>query len=154
MPTLAGAESRRTMDLAELEEAAEEAPVVKLVNLILTDAMKRGACDIHIEPYEKEFRVRFRIDGILYEIMNPPLKLKDAITSRLKIMAKLDISREAAAAGRPHQDQDEARRKNKEMDFRVSVLPDAVRREDRACGCSTRRTCMLDMTSWASSRSR
>src|SRR5262249_4809248 len=80
------------MDLADLEKAADEAPIVKLVNLVLTDAVKRGASDIHIEPYEKEFRVRFRIDGVLQSIMSPPQKLKDAITSRLKIMAKLDIS--------------------------------------------------------------
>ena len=78
--------------LADLEKAADEAPIVKLVNLVLTDAVKRGASDIHIEPYEKEFRVRFRIDGVLQSIMSPPVKLKDAITSRLKIMAKLDIS--------------------------------------------------------------
>src|SRR5204862_5020910 len=75
-----------------LAAASEDAPVVKLVNLILTDALKRGASDIHMEPYEKEFRIRFRIDGVLYEIMKPPLKLRDAVTSRLKIMAKLDIS--------------------------------------------------------------
>jgi type IV pilus assembly protein PilB len=80
------------MELSQLEKAADEAPVVKLVNLVLTDAVKRGASDIHIEPYEKEFRVRFRIDGVLQAIMSPPMKLKDAITSRLKIMAKLDIS--------------------------------------------------------------
>src|SRR2546429_7592152 len=81
------------MELADLERAADEAPIVKLVNLILTDAVKRGASDIHLEPYEKEFRVRFRIDGVLQSIMSPPLKLKDAITSRVKIMAKLDTSR-------------------------------------------------------------
>ena len=80
------------MDLGELEKAADEAPIVKLVNLVLTDAVKRGASDIHMEPYEKEFRVRFRIDGVLQSIMSPPLKLKDAIISRVKIMAKLDIS--------------------------------------------------------------
>src|SRR6202035_5071635 len=74
------------MELAQLEKAADEAPVVKLVNLILTDAVKRGASDIHIEPYEKEFRVRFRIDGVLQAIMSPPLKLRDAIISRLKII--------------------------------------------------------------------
>src|SRR6202042_55968 len=80
------------MDLATLERAAEEAPIIKLVNLILTDAVKRGASDIHVEPYEKELRVRLRIDGILQNVMSPPLKLKDAITSRIKIMSKLDIS--------------------------------------------------------------
>src|SRR6266571_2960102 len=72
-----------------IKGAIEEAPVVRLVNLILTDSIKRGASDIHIEPYEKDFRVRFRIDGVLYEIMQPPMKLRDAITSRLKIMATL-----------------------------------------------------------------
>src|SRR5260370_24232348 len=87
---LEGHEEEDETDVAALAEGAEEAPVVKLVNLIMTDAIKRGASDIHVEPYEKEFRVRFRVDGILYEIMNPPLKLKDAITSRLKILAKLD----------------------------------------------------------------
>src|SRR3989441_4857553 len=85
-------EDEQEVDLAKLEAATEEAPVVRLVNLILTDSIKRGASDIHIEPYEKDFRVRFRIDGVLYEIMQPPMKLRDAITSRLKIMAKLDIS--------------------------------------------------------------
>ena len=83
---------KQEMDLAALEKAAEEAPIIKLVNLILTDAVKRGASDIHVEPYEKELRVRFRIDGILQNVMTPPLKLKDAITSRIKIMSKLDIS--------------------------------------------------------------
>ncbi|HEX4664458.1 MAG TPA: ATPase, T2SS/T4P/T4SS family, partial [Terriglobales bacterium] len=73
---------------SDLEKSAEEAPIVKLVNLVLTDAVKRGASDIHIEPYEKEYRVRFRIDGVLQNIMQPPLKLKDAITSRIKIMSK------------------------------------------------------------------
>src|SRR5262249_7749980 len=80
------------MGLSELEKSADEAPIVKLVNLILTDAVKRGASDIHVEPYEKEYRVRFRIDGMLQNIMSPPYKLKDAITSRIKIMSKLDIS--------------------------------------------------------------
>ncbi len=80
------------LEAVELERAADEAPIVKLVNLVMSDAVKRGASDIHLEPYEKEFRVRFRIDGILQSIMTPPLRLKDAIISRVKIMAKLDIS--------------------------------------------------------------
>src|SRR5437764_6756392 len=111
------------MDVAALTEGAEEAPVVKLVNLILTDAIKRGASDIHVEPYEKEFRVRFRIDGILYEIMNPPLKLKDAITSRLKILAKLDISEKRLPQDGRIKLKMKLNEKNKELDFRVSVLP-------------------------------
>jgi len=80
------------VDAGALEKAAEDAPVVKLCNLILTDAIKKKASDIHIEPYEKSFRVRYRIDGVLYEVMKPPMKLKNAITSRIKIMADLNIA--------------------------------------------------------------
>ena len=91
---------RRRRELEEDEEISaealtrqgEDAPVVKLVNLILMSAIAKGASDIHIEPYEKEYRVRYRIDGVLYDVMSPPLKLRDAITSRIKIMAKLDIA--------------------------------------------------------------
>jgi type IV pilus assembly protein PilB len=108
------------VDISSLERATEDAPVVKLVNLILTDAIKKKASDIHIEPYERLFRVRYRIDGVLYEVMKPPLKLKNALTSRIKIMAELDI-----AERRLPQD---GRIKiklggGKDMDFRVSVLP-------------------------------
>jgi len=108
------------VDVTSLERATEDAPVVKLVNMILSDAIKRKASDIHIEPYERTFRVRYRIDGVLYEVMKPPLKLKNAITSRVKIMAELDI-----AERRLPQD---GRIKiklggGKDMDFRVSVLP-------------------------------
>jgi type IV pilus assembly protein PilB len=111
------------MELAELEKAADEAPVVKLVNVVLGDAVKRGASDIHIEPYEKEFRVRFRIDGVLQSIMSPPLKLKDAITSRLKIMSKLDISEKRLPQdGRIMLKMNIGGRK-KQLDFRVSTLP-------------------------------
>jgi type IV pilus assembly protein PilB len=118
------AQEEETIDLMGLEQAAEEAPIIKLVNLILSSSLKRGASDIHIEPYEKEFRVRFRIDGVLYNIMNPPLKLKDAIVSRIKIMAKLDISEKRL----PQDGRIKIRMKNeggkiKELDFRVSVLP-------------------------------
>jgi type IV pilus assembly protein PilB len=108
------------VNVVDLENQAGEAPVVKLCNAVLLSAIKKKASDIHIEPYEKSFRVRFRIDGILQEEMRPPLKLRNAITSRLKIMASLDI-----AERRLPQD---GRIKlkigaNKEMDFRVSVLP-------------------------------
>jgi type IV pilus assembly protein PilB len=99
---------------------AEDAPVVKLVNLILTDAIKKEASDIHVEPYEKSFRVRYRIDGILYEVMKPPIKLRNAITSRLKIMSELDIAeRRLPQDGRIKLKMG----RGKEMDFRVSVLP-------------------------------
>jgi type IV pilus assembly protein PilB len=108
------------VNVVDLERSAEDAPVVKLVNLILVDAIKRGASDIHIEPYEKELRVRYRIDGVLYEVMKPPLKLKNAITSRLKIMADLDIAeRRLPQDGRIKLKVG----KGKEMDFRVSSLP-------------------------------
>jgi type IV pilus assembly protein PilB len=111
------------IELAELEKAADEAPIVKLVNLVLTDAVKRGASDIHMEPYEKEFRVRFRIDGVLQSIMNPPLKLKDAITSRLKIMAKLDISEKRLPQDGRIMLKMQIGGKKKQLDFRVSTLP-------------------------------
>ncbi|MFQ5669619.1 MAG: type IV-A pilus assembly ATPase PilB [Acidobacteriota bacterium] len=111
------------LDLRSLEQASEEAPVVKLVNIILTDSIKRGASDIHIEPYEKDFRVRFRIDGVLYEIMHPPLKLRDAILSRLKIMSKLDISEKRLPQDGRIKIKMKVAGRNKEMDFRVSVLP-------------------------------
>ena len=111
------------LELSELEKAADEAPVVKLVNVVLSDAVKRGASDIHIEPYEKEFRVRFRIDGVLQTIMSPPMKLKDAITSRLKIMSKLDISEKRLPQdGRIMLKMNVGGRK-KQLDFRVSTLP-------------------------------
>ena len=111
------------LDVHALEAATEEAPVVKLVNIILTDSIKKDASDIHIEPYEKDFRVRFRIDGVLYEIMHPPMKLKDAITSRLKIMAKLDISEKRLPQDGRIKIKMKLGGKNKEMDYRVSVLP-------------------------------
>jgi type IV pilus assembly protein PilB len=111
------------IELKELEKAADEAPIVKLVNLVLTDAVKRGASDIHMEPYEKEFRVRFRIDGVLQLIMNPPLKLKDAITSRLKIMAKLDISEKRLPQDGRIMLKMNIGGKKKQLDFRVSTLP-------------------------------
>jgi len=99
---------------------AEDAPVVKLVNLILTDAIKKVASDIHVEPYEKSFRVRYRIDGVLYEVMKPPLKLRNAIISRIKIMSELDIAeRRLPQDGRIKLKLG----KGREMDFRVSVLP-------------------------------
>ncbi len=111
------------LSAAELEHAAEEAPVIKLVNLILTEAVGRGASDIHIEPYEREFRVRFRIDGLLQPIMTPPLKLKDALTSRIKIMAKLDISEKRLPQDGRIMLRFMKDGRKKELDYRVSCLP-------------------------------
>ncbi len=108
------------IDVSELQQASEDAPVIKLVNLVLNEAIKRQASDIHIEPYEKIFRVRLRIDGVLSDFMKPPMKLKNAIISRVKIMAKLDIAeRRLPQDGRIKVKLG----KDKEMDFRVSVLP-------------------------------
>jgi type IV pilus assembly protein PilB len=111
------------LDLATLEEESEQAPVVKLVNIILTDAIKRGASDIHIEPYEKEYRVRYRIDGLLYEMMHPPLKLKEAMTSRIKILAKLDIAEKRLPQDGRIKIKTKISGKVKDLDYRVSVLP-------------------------------
>jgi type IV pilus assembly protein PilB len=111
------------LDLAELEKSADEAPIVKLVNIVMTDAVKRGASDIHIEPYEKEYRVRFRIDGVLQHIMSPPMKLKDAITSRIKIMAKMDISEKRLPQDGRIMLKIQMGGKKKQLDFRVNCLP-------------------------------
>lgn len=111
------------INLDELAASSEEAPVVKLVNLMMTDAMRRLASDIHIEPYEREYRVRFRIDGVLYEVMTPPLKLKEAITSRVKIMAKLDIAEKRLPQDGRIKVKMKHQGRMKELDFRVSVLP-------------------------------
>ncbi|MCC6646097.1 MAG: type IV-A pilus assembly ATPase PilB [Polyangiaceae bacterium] len=108
------------VNIGDLERASEDAPVVKLVNMILLNAIKRGASDIHIEPYEKKFRVRYRIDGVLSEEMSPPLKLKNAISSRIKIMSSLDIAeRRLPQDGRIKLKLG----KGRDMDYRVSVLP-------------------------------
>ncbi len=107
------------VDLFELKESADEAPVVKLVNMILVDAIRRGASDIHLEPYEKVFRVRFRIDGVLHEIMTPPKRLEPALVSRVKIMASLDIAERRL----PQDGRIKLRYNTREIDFRVSTLP-------------------------------
>ncbi len=130
------------INIVDLENQAGEAPVVKLCNAIMLSAIKKKASGIHVEPYEKSFRVRFRIDGILQEEMRPPIKLRNAITSRLKIMASLDI-----AERRLPQD---GRIKlkigtNKEMDFRVSVLP-TLYGEKIVMRLLDKSTLQLDMT--------
>src|SRR3954463_5419110 len=108
------------INAVELEKASEDAPVVRLVNVILLNAIRKGASDIHIEPYERRMRVRYRIDGVLQEEMTPPLKLKNALSSRLKIMSQLDIAERRL----PQDGRIKLRLgKNREMDFRVSVLP-------------------------------
>jgi len=108
------------VNVNDLERASGDAPVVKLVNMILLNAIKKRASDIHIEPYEKKFRIRYRIDGVLSEEMTPPLKMKNAISSRVKIMSQLDIAeRRLPQDGRIKLKLGQGR----EMDYRVSVLP-------------------------------
>jgi type IV pilus assembly protein PilB len=129
-------------DLGDLERATEDAPVVKLCNLILIDAIKRKASDIHIEPYEHLFRVRYRIDGVLYEVMKPPRKMKNAITSRLKIMANLDIAeRRLPQDGRIKIKLG----KGQEMDYRVNCLP-TLFGEKVVCRLLDKSNLQLDMT--------
>ena len=116
-------EETEDLDVVTLEKQGGEAPVVRLVNVVLASAIQKGASDIHVEPYEKEFRIRYRIDGVLYNVMVPPMKMRDAITSRLKIMAKLDIAEKRL----PQDGRIKLRFSDegvaKEIDFRVSVLP-------------------------------
>ncbi|MEK6528368.1 MAG: type IV-A pilus assembly ATPase PilB, partial [Nitrospirota bacterium] len=107
------------INLSELKQAVEEAPVVKLVNLMLGEAISRGASDVHVEPYEKIFRVRYRIDGMLYDVMQPPLKLKAALSSRIKIMSELDIAERRL----PQDGRIKLKMKGREVDLRVSTLP-------------------------------
>ncbi len=107
------------IDENALKDAVEEAPVVKLVNLILSEAIVRGASDIHVEPYEKTFRIRYRIDGVLYDIMQPPVRLKAALTSRIKIMSELDIAERRL----PQDGRIKLKVRNKPIDLRVSTLP-------------------------------
>ena len=130
------------VDTTELERGMDDAPVVKLVSFILTDAIKKRASDIHVEPYEKEFRVRYRIDGVLYEVMRPPLKMRNAISSRLKILASLDIAeRRLPQDGRIKLKIG----KGKEMDFRVSTLP-TIYGEKTVLRLLDKSTLQLDMT--------
>jgi len=135
-------EEEKSESATDLERASQDAPVIKLVNLILTDAIKKKASDIHIEPFEDEFRVRYRIDGVLYEVMNPPLKLKNAVTSRVKIMSKLDIAeRRLPQDGRIKLKVS----KDQDMEYRVSVLP-SIHGEKIVLRLLDKSNLQLDMT--------
>ena len=116
---LEGESEGKGVDVFELKESADEAPVVKLVNMVLVDAIRKGASDLHWEPYEKHFRIRFRIDGVLHEMLSPPKRLEPAIISRLKIMSSLDISERRV----PQDGRIKLRFGQREIDFRVSILP-------------------------------
>jgi len=111
------------VDLGELAKSSSEAPIIRLVNIILAQAIKKGASDIHIEPYEREVRVRYRIDGVLFEEMRPPNKFRDAVTSRIKIMASLDISERRLPQDGRIKIRINQNGRRKEIDFRVSTLP-------------------------------
>jgi type IV pilus assembly protein PilB len=111
------------IDLASLARASEDAPVVRLVNVLMVDSLRRGASDIHVEPYEKDFRIRFRIDGVLYDVMHPPMRLRDPLISRLKIMSKLDISEKRLPQDGRIKIKVKIDDRSRELDFRVSTLP-------------------------------
>jgi type IV pilus assembly protein PilB len=129
MPTLADTGDVEVLeDLEEisaemLAKQGEEAPIIKLVNVILMSAIQKGASDIHIEPYEKELRIRYRIDGLLYNIMQPPMKFRDAMASRIKIMAKLDIAEKRLPQDGRIKIRFQDNGATKDIDFRVSCLP-------------------------------
>ena len=112
-------DEQEDVSVAALQEQIEKAPVVKFINGLLTDAVLKGASDIHIEPYEKEIRVRYRIDGALMEVMKPPMKMKAGITARVKILSDLNIAERRV----PQDGRIKLRMKNKVVDFRVSTLP-------------------------------
>jgi type IV pilus assembly protein PilB len=134
--------SEEAVEASDLERVVDDAPVVKLANYLLTEAIKRRASDIHIEPYEKEFRVRYRIDGVLYEVMRPPMRLRNALSSRLKIMSSLDIAeRRLPQDGRIKMKIG----KGREMDFRVSVLP-TIHGEKIVLRLLDKASLQLDMT--------
>ncbi len=111
------------IDVSTLTHMSEDAPVVRLVNVLMVDALQRGASDIHVEPYEKELRIRFRIDGVLYDVMHPPLRLRDALISRIKIMSKLDISEKRLPQDGRIKIKLRHEGRSRELDFRVSTLP-------------------------------
>src|SRR5205807_6386888 len=116
-------EENEEIDLSSLTRMSEDAPVVRLVNVLLVDALRRGASDIHVEPYEKELRIRFRIDGVLYDVIHPPLKMRDALISRIKIMSKLDISEKRLPQDGRIKIRVKVESRSRELDFRVSTLP-------------------------------
>jgi type IV pilus assembly protein PilB len=129
------------VDVFELKESADEAPVVKLVNMVLVDAIQKGASDIHFESYEKIFRIRFRMDGVLHEMLAPPKRLESAILSRLKIMSNLDIAERRL----PQDGRIKLRYNTREIDFRVSTLP-TIFGEKAVLRILDREALKLDMT--------
>jgi len=138
-------EDNEEIDLSTLSKMSEDAPVVRLVNVLLVDSLRRGASDIHVEPYEKELRIRFRIDGVLYDVMHPPLKLRDALISRVKIMSKLDISEKRLPQDGRIKIKVKVDSRSRELDFRVSTLP-TLFGEKVVLRLLDKENLMLDMT--------
>ncbi len=138
-------EDNEEIDLSTLSRISEDAPVVRLVNVLLVDALRRGASDIHVEPYEKELRIRFRIDGVLYDVMRPPLKMRDALISRIKIMSKLDISEKRLPQDGRIKIKVKVDARSRELDFRVSTLP-TLFGEKVVLRLLDKENLMLDMT--------
>jgi type IV pilus assembly protein PilB len=138
-------EDLEEIDVASLEKQTGEAPVIRIVNLVLMSSIQRGASDIHVEPYERDFRIRFRIDGILYNVMQPPMKFRDSIISRLKIMAKLDIAEKRLPQDGRIKIRINDNGHTKEIDFRVSCLP-TLFGEKVVLRLLDRDKLMLDMT--------
>jgi type IV pilus assembly protein PilB len=116
-------EEGQEIDLIDLAKSSESAPIIKVSNLILIEALKAGASDIHVEPYEKEFRVRFRVDGVLHNIMALPMRTRDPLISRLKIMAKLDISEKRLPQDGRIKIRLRVEERTRDLDLRVSVVP-------------------------------
>jgi len=138
-------EENDEIDLSSLTRMSEDAPVVRLVNVLLVDSLRRGASDIHVEPYEKEMRIRFRIDGVLYDVMHPPLKMRDALISRIKIMSKLDISEKRLPQDGRIKIRMKVDSRSRELDFRVSTLP-TLFGEKVVLRLLDKENLMLDMT--------
>ncbi|HEV7395360.1 MAG TPA: type IV-A pilus assembly ATPase PilB [Pyrinomonadaceae bacterium] len=138
-------EDNEEIDLSTLSRMSADAPVVRLVNVLLVDALRRGASDIHVEPYEKELRIRFRIDGVLYDVMHPPFKLRDALISRIKIMSKLDISEKRLPQDGRIKIKVRVDARSRELDFRVSTLP-TLFGEKVVLRLLDKENLMLDMT--------
>jgi type IV pilus assembly protein PilB len=138
-------EDNEEIDLTTLSKMSEDAPVVRLVNVLLVDSLRRGASDIHVEPYEKELRIRFRIDGVLYDVMHPPLKMRDALISRIKIMSKLDISEKRLPQDGRIKIKVKVDSRSRELDFRVSTLP-TLFGEKVVLRLLDKQNLMLDMT--------
>ncbi|MBM3294615.1 MAG: type IV-A pilus assembly ATPase PilB [Candidatus Aminicenantes bacterium] len=139
-------EGPEDFEAAEIEEITDEAPIITLVNNILIEAIKKGASDVHFEPYERSFRVRFRIDGILYESMNLPLKFRDPVTSRVKILSNMDIAEKRLPQdGRIQMRVKLEKGGRKDVDMRVSSLP-TIFGEKIVCRILDRENLQIDLT--------